>query len=241
MSVSRRILSAGLFPFLLSSVSAVACYVAGGASFGLFLGGVLFVTLIVPPLVMAEDLSANRLIVLGAVLSPVSVAWLIGGLGSDVRVGEWISCVLILSAYAGGLAGIAAGLRLARCGPSVAAGLSVVAGLCWLTWPIWLSQTWHGEDSAPAVSRALAFHPAMTINVQSPRLAVWTEQSVAYHLSDLGQDVTYAPTHSIWPTVLLHGLIGGGFLTLAARRERRRRDQLAEPVASTVALSATGS
>jgi hypothetical protein len=101
--------------------------------------------------------------------------------------------------------------------------LSVIGGLVWLTWPIWASRTWHGGDSEASVARVIDCHPLFAINAQvTQALGNWTEYSLAYHLTDLAQNVSFSFPQSIWPCVLLHGLIGVVCLTLAIGLENRR-------------------
>src|SRR5258706_7751803 len=153
-SVIERLLSVALFPFLLSVLSAIACYGASaGPSLGLYLGGLVLVTLLFPPFCMAEESIGDRLIASGAVVIGVSTVWFIGMWHSQTLLLEWAQCTLVLEAYAIALAGLAAALRLARCSAVVSAALSVIVGLAWLTWPIWLSRTWDGESSAAGVAR----------------------------------------------------------------------------------------
>jgi hypothetical protein len=221
--VARRLMSVALAPLIFALIAGWACYVAAGASLGLFLAAPILVTLLVPPLTAAEDSSANRLIVLGAIVGPLCLFWLPAILHGDVRFGEWLASCLVIIAYAAALAGLSVTLRLATRSAIVSAALSVVVGLVWLTWPIWASRTWNGGASEAAVARGVVCHPALAINGQMSRgLGNWTEQPVAYHLTELSQSVNFILPRTIWPCLLLHGLIGAGFLILAHWLEARR-------------------
>jgi hypothetical protein len=165
---------------------------------------------------MAEQTSIDRLNTSAAIVLATSTVWLFGKFHSETFLSEWSMCTIILEGYAIALTGLAAGLRLAKLPAIPAAALSVIIGLAWLTWPIWLSRTWDGESSAAGVARLVMFHPGMAINGQVATLGAWTEQSVAYHLTDLSQNVPYSLPTSIWPTVLFHALFGGGLLCLAS-------------------------
>jgi hypothetical protein len=224
MSVIRRLLSVTAFSLLMGLVSAILCYWAAGASLGLFLGGLFVVTILTPAVTMAE-VGWDRLIGVGAVVVSVSGVWLVGTFHSEAYVSEWVFCSVVLEAYAIGLAGLAAGLRWARCSAVVAAGVTVIAGLVWMTWPIWLSPTWNGSDSEAGVARLVMLHPGMVVNGQVSKLGAWSGQSVAYHLTDLQQNVMYSLPHSIWPCVLLHALLGGGLLWLASVVPARDRSR----------------
>ena len=215
MSVIRRLLSVALFPFLIALLSAIACYWASGNSFGLFIGGLVVVTIIVPIVSMAEALIVNRLVATAFVLCPICAVWLLGTSRAEIYVHEWFGSVLILAGYAIGLVGLAAGLRIARCSSVVSAAVSVIVGLLWLTSPIWLSVTWNGSDSEAGVARLVMLHPGMAINAQVDKLGAWSGQSVAYHLTVLQQDVMYALPHNYWPCLLFHSILGGALLGLA--------------------------
>jgi hypothetical protein len=232
MSATRRLVSVIAFPFLLSLAAAIACYLSAGPTLGLFLGGLLMVTLLVPPLVMAEETLVNRLIAIGVSVTPFAVVWLFGAIHCDTRLTEWFACVFVLLAYAISLGGVSVGLRLIRCPAIASAALSVIAGLAWMTWPIWLSPTWKGGESEAGVARLVVCHPGITVNGQLLHLGVWTEQSVAYHLTDLSQNVSYSPARHPFPCVLLHGLLGATFFAL--QWVRQRRPLLAAPLAERV-------
>src|SRR5688572_3398846 len=192
MSVIRRLLSVALAPLLLSALSAVACYVSAGTSLGVFLGGVIMVTLLVPPLVLADGGWRTRLIVLGAILLPVWATWLVATVNSQVYVREWMACCIVVTAYASALAGLTVGLRLTRLPAVGCAAITVVLGLAWLTWPIYMSRSWEGTSSTDIVSLFARFNPALVINGQVFRaMGLWTEQSIAYRLTDLSQNVPY--------------------------------------------------
>jgi hypothetical protein len=216
-------LSVALAPLLLGILAAAMCVVSAGPTLGLFIGPLILITLLVPPLTMSETLSVNRLIVLAALLVPFCTAWFIFGVRADVHAGECLASSVVLIAYAIALAGLSVGLRLLRLPALACAALSVTVGLVWLTWPIWASRTWNGGDSEASVARIVVCHPGFVINGQvTQALGNWTEQSLAYHLTELAQSVNFAIPQSILTCVLLHGLFGGGILILAAWLEKRR-------------------
>ncbi len=231
MSVTRRLLSVALAPLLFVMIGGVACYASAGNSLGLYLGVLIVLTLLIPPLTLTESLSANCLIVLGAILLPLCVVCLLPTILSDPEqrplISEWLAVCLLVIAYATALAGLSAILRLATRSAILSAALTVTIGLTWMTWPIWASSTWKGGESEAAVARGIALHPAMAVNGQFSRaLGNWTEQSVAYHLTELGQSVNFILPQSIWPCVLLHGLLGAVLLAvphLVSRRSSRAR------------------
>jgi hypothetical protein len=215
MSVIRRLLSVTLFPFILGLLSASACYVIAGPSLGLFLGGLLLVSFLVPPIAMSEVSVLNRLLgVLILVLTIIGI-WLVATLRSETKLVEWAGASLTLLSYAVALAGFASGFRLVHFSPIVSAALTVILALAWLTWPIYMSRTWDGQNSEAGVARLILFHPGMAINAQVSKLGAWTGQSVAYHLTDLQQNVMYSLPHNYWPCVLFNSIVGGALLGLS--------------------------
>jgi hypothetical protein len=220
MPVTRRLLSVALAPLVFSLIGGVACYASAGPTLGLFLGGLIIVTLLIPPLTLSEALSASRMITLSATLLPLCVIWLVATFMSDPEqrphITEWLAACAILIAYAIALAGLSVAFRLTIRSAIPSAALTVIIGLAWLTWPIWASSTWSGGASEVAVARKIAVHPGLAINGQLSRpLGNWTEQSLAYHLTELGQSVNFILPQSAWPSILLHSLIGLPLLILA--------------------------
>jgi hypothetical protein len=185
---------------------------------------------------MAEEVSVNRLIALVALLLPFCLMWIVMRGRAEVFASECLASSVVLVAYAVALLGLSVGLRMLRLPALASAALSVTAGLVWLTWPIWASRTWRGGESEASVARVVACHPLFAINAQvTQSLGNWTEQSLAYHLTDLAQNVSFSFPQSIWPCVLLHGLLGILVLTLAIWLENRCpvTDTTAAPVDGT--------
>jgi hypothetical protein len=164
-------------------------------------------------------------------LTPTCILWLIATWQTETLFRECLACLAVLITYATALAGLSGGFRAIRLSATPSAALTIVLGLAWLTWPIWLSRTWNGEASAPAIARWSSVHPALVIQI--PNLGAWPEQSIAYHLTDLNQNVSYEAPPSVWKCVLAHGIAGAlllGFATwLPARTPRRRRSVSDDP------------
>lgn len=115
-------------------------------------------------------------------------------------------------------------------GAVVWSGVVVLVALAWLTWPIWASPTWRGGRSAGQVGRLVELHPGLVVNAQVGRsFGQWTEQSVAYHLTDLNQDVAYLPPRTVWRSLLVHGGLGAVLLVAVGVLEGRARKGRSEP------------
>lgn len=212
-------------PLMLSALAAIGIALACGGTLGVYIGALLAVTMLIPPTLSATRSPRYRLLVILLVVAPLVAAWLTTARRTNTTIEEWAVSSAVVLAYAVALAGIVSALRLLRLSDIVSAALTVVLGLAWLTWPIWLSRTWNGEASAGWVNRLLVVHPALSVSL--PHLGHWDEQSVAYHLTDLNQSVPYAPPHSVWMCVLLHALVGAALFALSvlfARRETEAPD-----------------
>jgi len=205
--------------FLFGIVAGVASYLAAGASLGLLFGPVLLATLFTPPLVLARSLSGGILEWLAIVVGVCAVWILTGGL----LVREWAACTLVLAAYLLALAGVAILLARWRVSPVLASAITVVLGLAWLTWPIWLIRALSGSGGEKLVGWLAAAHPLLAINgVVLNRFDEWDRYRLAYQqLTTLNQDVFYHLPRSVIPAIALHGIIGVVCWTLVALRGRR--------------------
>ena len=214
-----RGLSAVGVPLALSVLAAIALPWAAGWTLGVFVGGLLLLTVLTPPAVLANDGGRARTTALAATFLPFAIVWMVMPWRTETHPSESLVCVLVLLSYGAAVGGLSVGLRGIRLSATVSAALAVVIALAWLTWPIWLSPTWNGEASAGWVDTLVSVHPGLAINL--PHLGQWVEQSVAYHLTDLNQNVPYAPPQSVWPCVVCHamaGAVGFGFAGVVRRR-----------------------
>ena len=207
------ILQAAALPFALALVIAMLCYSAAGHSLGFYLGPVVGASLVVPPLVAGARGRLGAVIVAGSVIDGIGVVWLVRALGADATLSQWLACYVVLAAFACALAGLTWVLRR-TIGGLAASAVTIVLALAWLLWPIWTSP-WITADGAAWLSPA---HPLLAANHAVLDLGVWTQQSLVYRYTALGQDVPYALPESIWPCVLLQGLIALGLLWPEHRR-----------------------
>jgi hypothetical protein len=191
------LLKAAIPPLILSIVTTALCYAAAGDSLGFWLGPIALCALIVPPLVARQPDRLRVLFEAGAVVDGVAVVWLIVALVSPQATRlQWLMCCLVLLAFAWALWGLTRVLRSAAVVTTIA--------LAWLTWPVWMSP-WVTASAAAWLAPA---HPLLAINHVMANLGVWTQQRLMYPYTALGQDVPYAMPRSIWPCVLVHGIVG---------------------------------
>ncbi|MGH7214280.1 MAG: hypothetical protein ACREIT_05910 [Tepidisphaeraceae bacterium] len=225
-------LRATAWSFALVAIATVLCHAAGGGTLGLFLGPLLFAAILAPPLVVAEEGLRSKLFAAAGACDGVGVVWLASVLAGVISFGQWAQCVLIVAGVvtlAGGL-----GLALRRVGVHgvIASALAVVVGLAWVTWPVWLSPWLAGRE---AWVEWLAWaHPVMAINAAVAHLGVWSEQTVAYRLTNLGQDVAYQLPSTMWPSAVSHLVVGAALFWWGgvAKRASRSINRI-DPTATT--------
>lgn len=213
--------SARLWSYLLAALPALALSVAAmvvghvvlGASLGLFFAGVFACALLVPPLAVAEWGLARPLVAAGSVAAGVAGVWLYVILRPHPegepypRLEQWPACAVVAAAFAFALAGLALLLRFARVTPAVASFATMLVGLAWLTWPVWMSPWTGGRDEL--VAALVRPHPPLVLNgVLVGEAGMWNQRSLAYHMTNLDQDVPYLLPKSIWPAVLVHAAVG---------------------------------
>jgi hypothetical protein len=197
-----------------------ACWWAAGPSLGLFFGGLFVVTFLTPAGVLADHLSWS---IAGffVVIVPVAAGWLCTALktpNTPVQLGE---AILVLVAYSLAIAGIA--LLVARIGiPKLfASAAAIVLGLAWLTWPVWLAGNLVQGGFDRTVQHLVDLHPPLTINGILIGEPAWTERSVAYHLTDLNQDVAIRFPANSMECAAVHGGVGLAFWFAAWRRTKK--------------------
>jgi hypothetical protein len=184
-----------------------ACWWAAGASLGLFFGGLFVATFLVPAGVLCGRLGAS-IFGLAAVVVPVAGIWTLTATRTANTPPQLIEAIGVLLAYSIAIGGIA--LILARAGvPALfASAATIVLGLAWLAWPVWLSAPLVRGGYDRTVQNLVMAHPPLTINGILIGEPAWTERSVAYHLTDLNQDVPIRLPDNPGICGALHGILG---------------------------------
>jgi hypothetical protein len=196
---------------------AVVLYVATGPTLGLFFGGLVVVTLLVPATVLCKRAFCRQALVASAVNDAVAIVWVITLPRSGTSLWQWVQCYLILASYTFALWGLARALRAIRVSEIPAAALTVTLAMLWLAWPVWLARS-----LTPAlVDWLVPAHPPLALNAVLKHLGIWSEQSVAYrHLINLGQDVPYQLPAGILAPVFAHVIVGGVLFGFASLRDQ---------------------
>lgn len=194
---------------MLGIIAASVSWATGGNNLGLFFGGIVAATLLVPPTSLNESKVWHRLMVAGAVCDGIVVVWLIAMLAGPISIVQWFLCCVLLVAWCLMICGVAHLSKLLIKPTIPAAAIPVVLGLLWLSWPIWLSQL----NSPPSVvSFLVSVNPLLAINGVLSNLDIWVEQSLTYRsLVRLGQDVPYEMP-GVLRMMLFHSLTGGAAL-----------------------------
>lgn len=95
-------------------------------------------------------------------------------------------------------------------GHAAAAALVVVVGLAWFTWPVWMSPYFDSRVGAFFVDHLLAHQPLFAIGGAYHVMGDWTHAPIAYdHLTNLGQDVMFAPPTHAWAAIASHAVLAG--------------------------------
>lgn len=95
-------------------------------------------------------------------------------------------------------------------GHAAAAALVVVVGLAWFTWPVWMSPYFDSRVGAFFVDHLLDHQPLFAIGGAYRVMGDWTHAPIAYdHLTNLGQDVMFAPPTHAWSTIASHAVLAG--------------------------------
>jgi hypothetical protein len=199
----RGFIGASAWPFILSVLSAALCYSAADAELNLYIGSILFATILAPPLVLAERAPMRQLVAAGSIVDGVGIVWLFACFRCATTLWQWLLCYLMLACYIAAISTVA--LLLVRIGFNriLASAVVVVLGLAWLAWPVWLSP-WLTDEMAAWLAPA---HPILALNGQLRHLGMWGEQTIAYHLTNLGQHVRYELPAGVGLASLVHLLI----------------------------------
>jgi hypothetical protein len=194
LGVSRtgRLWTAAVIPFAVSAALAALCFASAGVSLGLYFGGIAVASMVVPALALAEAPGWRRAIAMGAVVDAVGLIWIGGALAGRVSIMQWLACYVLLGAYVAAVWGIAEFLGAIRIPAVVAAMLTSVLALAWLSWPVWMSPWLAGQRGTRVAAWLVSAHPLFALNgVLRSVLGIWTERSVIYRLSNLNQDIAY--------------------------------------------------
>jgi hypothetical protein len=190
---------------------------ATGPTFGFFIAGLFARAVILPPLTLAATRSRDRLLDAAAIAGGIALVWLVACVDGRISFGQWIQSSVTLLAFAALLLGmvmLAARLRLHAIASSA---VTVAFATLWLSWPIWLSPTLRKHATSGFVHWLVQLSPATAINGVLLHLGPWTQEPMAYHLTDLGQNVAYALPVSAMTCIAAHGVVGVVLMFVAWR------------------------
>jgi hypothetical protein len=186
----------------------VACWWAAGFSLGLFFGGLFIATFLLPTAVLEQPGVGRMIAGFLAIILPIAAAWIFAVQKTADTIGQVLQSIAVLLFFGLAIAGIALALRRVRLPSIFAAAAAIVLGLAWLSWPVWLSALLVSNDMEGVVRALVWVHPPLVINGILTAEPAWTEHSVAYHLSDLNQDVAIDLPRNCAACAALHGAFG---------------------------------
>jgi hypothetical protein len=199
--------------FTIGAAASGACYLTAGASLFFPLGSVLFAAILVPPLCLISPRPAHVVLFASSIALGISAVWML-------TIRGWLPCMLILLSFVLALAAASYLLTRLRDQPVAAAAIVSTIALAWLTWPVWVSPWLPGHD----VHWLVTLHPLFAVNSACRDLGIWTEQRVAYRLTNLAQDVPYQLPASVLPSVAFHAAIAAASLIVSRLAKTRRPD-----------------
>jgi hypothetical protein len=220
---------------LLGAISlgaSAACWWAAGNSLGLFFGGLFAATFLTPAAVLVAGNFYRAIGGLAAAVVPIMIVWLLPALSSADTPLQWMQAAIVLLTYSAVIGGIALVLERVKCPPVYSVAVAVVIGLAWLTWPVWLSANLVKSGLGGIAQNLVALHPPLVINGILTNEPAWTERSLAYHLTDLNQDVPIQLPASAGKCATLHGILGLA-LWSAARVGQRKAETLVLKTSAT--------
>jgi hypothetical protein len=206
-----------------SLAGCAACWWAAGTSLGLFFEGLFIATFFTPAAVLEQGTLRDAIACLGAAIAPVAIVWLIAVIKSPDTIEQWMAATTVLITYSLAIAGMAMLPSVLKLPPVLAAAAAIVIGFAWLTWPVWLSATLAKGQTNAVVNGLVIVHPPLVINGILSGEPAWTEMSLAYHLTNLNQDVPVRLPGNIWVCVAFHGIAGIGLWAAAVGIANRRR------------------
>ena len=220
---------------------------AGGRSLGPIIAGWTAGALLIPcclPDGRAGRTWRRRWIRAGGVVVGTAAVWL-ALIGSDAAsVGQWAQVSAMLAAYALAMMSLLSLIRRLRFSAGLVRAAGIAVGLAWLTWPIWLSPllaNGSGNLARAWLTLAVPVHPILASNGILTFTAPWTEQTIAYQLTVLDQDVpiqvpaTALAGVSFYVTMaMIMGLIGKSLARFRRYRGRQQRNGKALLVHSRV-------
>ena len=210
-----------LTPLLLTGATSVLFAAIAGISLGTVIGGLFAITFILPPLSAGKSNFRSRLVILTCCATAVAATWVCLLRPGAATFGPWCQVCLVMLAYAAALAGLVALLDRLCVDSPVSSAITIIAGFAWLTWPIWLSPWMAASANQRLIDLLILFHPPLVANGILTFTGPWTEQSLAYTLTVLGQDVPIALPANPLPSIGVHALIAAIGFAIASIRLRK--------------------
>ena len=202
--------------FLICALATTIALIAAGRSLGLVFGGQFIAVLVIPPLTAGRP--RQRMPIAYAAVGGIALVWLCLIGPNKATAFQWASITLILAALAITSTGLSTFLERLRFPTFLASALNITFMMTWLTWPIWLPPQLTNVDSHRLIDCLVQIHPPLASNGILTFTPPWTEQTIAYHLTILDQDVPIRLPATAWPSILAHFLLGTVLLAVIYRK-----------------------
>jgi hypothetical protein len=187
--------------FVISSTATIWAELITGRGLAIYLGAPLLACLYIPFLTVGVHAFKR------AIAASLGIAVVLGAsnIRVDVSIVEWLRCIIVITSLVIALTAIANLLAQIHIPAAVAATITSVVALLWMTWPVWMS-SWLTQNRVDLLVPA---HPLLAINGVLEHLGSWDHSPIAYRqLTILNQDIPFRLPTSIIPATILHLVIG---------------------------------
>jgi hypothetical protein len=192
---------------ILGSLTGAVSAAAAGRTLGLIFGGLFAAGLLSPVITAGIRTIRLRLITILALTAPIAAIWLCLVGPAMATPCQWTEITFLLISFAFAAAGMTALGECFRLNPLLSAALAATASVAWLTWPIWLSPAIEPLGLNRAIDFLVLIHPPLVANGVLTFTPPWTEQSIAYRLTLLNQDVPIRLPATALPAIFTHLLV----------------------------------
>jgi hypothetical protein len=219
----RVILQSALFPFLLASILFLLCRTIT-TTLPLYFCAFAILSFILPAEAISQTTLFRQSLCAAAPVDAIALLLLPPLFSGTILPTQWLLFYALLIAYAAALWGCVRLLASLRFAPPLAAAMTLLFSIAWLTWPLWTS----AFVTAPITDMLIPPHPIFATNsLLHPPFGVWTESPFPYRLTTLNQDIPYSLPATIIPSLVCHALFA--VITLTAASLRCSRHQPSAP------------
>ena len=190
--------SAAIVGAALAAVLAGAFALVARGTLGAVIGALAVVSMVAPQMVAGEERVLRRVVVAISVLVGVALGLIVAAARGSWGLWGWLQVTIVVASYGLALAAVCDGLERIRVNASIAAGVTTVLSVLWLSWPFWMAPWMEGGKSEELASRMALVHPVFAANGSMIEVfPPWAEQRIAYRQTNLGDDILYEMPRTI--------------------------------------------